>query len=87
MTKVWEILKHEWVKQVWVNPSNAETAFVQSTRHRSFLKPSKPSHDGMHWITLSEYSQMSTHVPRFQSFFSFFASFCDGQISHQQHRG
>ena len=30
---------------------------------------------------------MSTHVPRFQSFFRFFASFCIGQISHQQHKG
>ena len=27
---------------------------------------------------------MSTHVPGFQSFLRFFASFCIGQISHQQ---
>ena len=26
---------------------------------------------------------MSTHVPGFQSFFRFYASFCIGQISHQ----
>ena len=38
-------------------------------------------------ITLAEYTQMSTHVPGFQSFFRFFASFCIGQISHQQHKG
>ena len=36
---------------------------------------------------LAEYSQMSTHVLGFQSFFSFFAYFCNGQISHQQHKG
>ena len=30
---------------------------------------------------------MSTHVLEFQSFFRFFASFCIGQISHQQHKG
>ena len=30
---------------------------------------------------------MSTHVPGFQSFFRIFASFCIGQISHQQHKG
>ena len=30
---------------------------------------------------------MSTHVPVFLSFFSIFATFCIGQISHQQHEG
>ena len=37
---------------------------------------------------LAEYCQMSTgtHVPGFQSFFSFFASICNSQISHQQHK-
>ena len=32
-------------------------------------------HVGIHWKALAEYSQMSTHVPGFESFFSFFASF------------
>ena len=32
-------------------------------------------------------TQMSTHVPGFQSFFIFFASFCIGQICHSQHTG
>ena len=36
-----------------------------------FWKPSKPCHVGIHWIALAEYSQMSTHVPGFQSFFRF----------------
>ena len=30
---------------------------------------------------------MSTHLPGFQSFFRFFASFCIGQISHHQLKG
>ena len=30
---------------------------------------------------------MSTHMPGFQASFSLFASFCIGQISHQQHKG
>ena len=30
---------------------------------------------------------MSTHLPGFQWFFTFFASICIGQVSHQQHRG
>ena len=38
-----------------------------------FWKPSKPCHVGIHWKTLAEYSQMSTHVPvMFQSFFMWF---------------
>ena len=55
--------------------------------HKDFLKPSKPGHFGIHWIALAEYSQMSTHVPGFQLFFCFFASFCIGKISRQQHKG
>ena len=31
-------------------------------------KPSKPCHLGIHWIALAEHSQMSTHIPGFQSF-------------------
>ena len=30
---------------------------------------------------------MSTHLPGFQSFSRLFASFCNDQISHQQHKG
>ena len=36
-----------------------------------FWKSSKPCHVGIHWIALAEFSQMSTHVPRFQSFSRF----------------
>ena len=38
---------------------------------------------GIHWNSLVEHSQMSTHVPGFQSFSRFF---CFGQIGHQQHK-
>ena len=46
----------------------------------------KPCHVGIHWIALTEYFHMSTHVhvPGFQSFWGFFASFRIGKISHQQ---
>ena len=40
--------------------------------HKDFWKPSKPYHVGIHWMALAEHSQMSTHVPGFQPFFSFF---------------
>ena len=55
--------------------------------HKDFLKQSKPCHVGTHCISLTEFSQMSTHVPGFQPLFSFFESFCIGKISHQQHKG
>ena len=35
-------------------------------------------HVGIHWIALAEHPQMSTYVPAFWSFFSFFASFSIG---------
>ena len=63
-----------------VNPSNAEATFIQSTRMQRFW------HVGIHWKALAEYSQMSTYMPGFRSFFRFFASFCVDKISHQQHK-
>ena len=54
---------------------------------KDFWKSSKPCHVGTHWKALAEYSQMSTHLLGFRWFFSFFASFCISQISHQQHKG
>ena len=39
---------------------------------KGFWKPSEPCHVGIHWIALAEPSQMSTHMPGFQSFFRFF---------------
>ena len=64
-----------------LNSSNAEATFFQSTEGgKHFRKPSKAYHVGIHWIALAEYSQMSTHVPGFQTFFRFFALFCIGQI-------
>ena len=70
-----------------VNPSNADATFVQSKGRKDFRKSSRPCHVGIPWIALTEYPQMSTHVPGFQSYFNSFKSFCIGQISHQQHKG
>ena len=67
-----------------VNTSNSETTFVLSTHNaflskaqgwKDFLKPTKPCHVGIHWIALTEYSHMSTHVPGFQSFYRFLHHF------------
>ena len=38
------------------------------------------------WLSTT-YSQISTHMLGFWTFFRFFASFCIGQNSHQQHKG
>ena len=55
---------------------------------KDFWITSQPCHVGIHKIVIGKYSQMSTHVQGFQSlFYSFFASFCIDQISHQQHKG
>ena len=48
-----------------VNPHAAEATFVQSKIMQNLSKPSKPCHDGIHWIALAEYSQMSTHLSGF----------------------
>ena len=42
---------------------------------KDLWKPSKPSHPGIHWIALTECSHMSTHLPRFQSFYRFLYHF------------
>ena len=54
---------------------------------KDFCKSSKPCQCGIHWKALAEYSQVSTHLPWFQLSFSFFALFCIGKVSHQQHKG
>ena len=46
---------------------------------KDFWKLCKTYHVGIHWIALAEFSQMSTHVPGFRSFYRFFASFCIGK--------
>ena len=41
----------------------------KAQKRKDFRNPSKPCHVGTHWIALAEHSQMSTHLPGFQSFF------------------
>ena len=64
-----------YIHTLCINPSNAMATFVQSTIMQIFLKPSKPCHVGIHWRALAEHSQMSTHLPRFQSFLGFLYHF------------
>ena len=56
---------------MWIlNPSNAEATFRPKYNDTKIFEknPSKPCHVGIHWIALTEYSQMSTHMPGFQLF-------------------
>ena len=46
-----------------------------SSNAQKCKKKSEPSHVGIHKKALAEYYQMSTHVPGFQAFLSFFSSF------------
>jgi len=50
-------------------------------------KISKPCYVDIYWKALAECFQMSTNLPGFLSFSSFFAFFYFEQISHQQQKG
>ena len=69
---------HEWVNPIILRllPSKAKGC-------KDYWKPPKPCHVRIHWKALTVHFQISTHVPRLQSFFRFSASFCIGQYSHQ----
>ena len=55
---------------------------------RIFEKTSKPWRVGITWIALEKYSQMSTHLPGFQSLIiRFFVLFCIEQFNHHKHKG
>ena len=61
-----------------LSPSHAKAPLRPKDKDAGMLvlrKPSKPCDVGIHWKALAEYSQMSTHLPGFRSFFSVFASF------------
>ena len=60
---------------------------LQMLRRKGIWKPSQPCHVGIHWKAPANNSQIRIHVPVFQWFFSFFASFYIWRIGHQQHKG
>ena len=55
----------------WLNHPMRRLLSSKGQGCKVFWKPYKPCHVGMHWIALTEYSQMSTHVPGLQSSLSF----------------
>ena len=44
----------------------------KAQERKDVLKPSKSNHVGTHWIAVAEHSQISTHLPGFQSFLHHF---------------
>ena len=70
-----------------LNPSNAEATFVQNTRMQRFVKTIWILScwcllDSSHWVLSDEYQYAMVSV-----IFTFVASFCNGKISHHQHKG
>ena len=69
-------LPRQLLEALGFNPSNAARLLSSKPQGcKDLWKPSKPCHVGIHWRAPTEYSQMSTNVPRFQSFFSFLHHF------------
>ena len=71
-----------------LNTSYAEATFVQNTRPQRFLKTIETlscwySLDSSRQVLSDEYPFTRVSI----IFFMFFASFCNGQISDQQHKG
>ena len=60
---------------VKINPCNAEAIKFRPNKDAKIFENSKPCHVGIHCIALTKYSEMSTHVPAFQSFSAFLHHF------------
>ena len=80
----WCLLKGPAMIRTLLTSSMLRLLSSKAQRSKDFWKPSNPCHVGINWIALTEYSQMSTHLLGFQSFF---ASFCIGHKGQQQHWG
>ena len=80
--RVLNLYLDQLAEMLWVsiNPPKHKDAKI-------FENHLNPYNVGIHLIAPAEYSQINTHVLGFQSFFRFSAPFCNGQISHQQHKG
>ena len=57
----------------WLYPSNAEATSSKAKGCKDIWKPRKPYHVGIHWIALTEYTQMSTMCQGFSHFSGSFA--------------
>ena len=53
----------------------------KAQRPKDLWKQANPCHVGIHWKALADFSQMSTHVSGFRSFFRFFASFVFAKVA------
>ena len=61
-----------FIKWIWGRMVNTCRLNPYSAEAKDFWKPSKPYHIGIHWIVLTENTQMSTQLPGFQPFFKGF---------------
>ena len=63
----WPMYSH--TNDVLLNLPMLRLLSSNAQERKYFWKPSKPCHVGIHWITLTEYSQMSTHMSGFMHYF------------------
>ena len=87
---MWETIESPVVAPVQVRAGDLTLPMLgllssKSQERNACRIPSEPSLAGTHWKALAEYFQMSCQG--FSYFSGFFTSFCNGQISHQQHKG
>ena len=73
------ILSDSWLHGSFFEPFQCWDYFCQKHKNaKIFQNHLNTVMLEIHWIVLAEYSQMSTHVPGFRSFFRIFASFYIG---------
>ena len=72
-------LSIKWFEKKFSTLSSLLSSKAQGCKY--FWTPSKPYHIGIHWITLAEFSQMSAHLPAFQSFLSFLHHFVMAKLA------
>ena len=65
-------LYFKWFSNLWLTLPMLRLLSTKTKGSKDFWKPSKPCCVGTHWISLTEYSQMSTHLPGFRPYFSVF---------------
>ena len=80
----WNWSSSEYLRYLvyWLDALQSVTLIILPDLHIFWEKnTSKPCHVGNHWIALTECSQMSTHVPGFQSFFRFLHHFVMAKLA------
>ena len=71
----WKNTRYTLIQAAFLTLPMLRLLSCKAQGRKDFWKPSKPCHIGIHWIALTEYSQMSTHITGFHSFLGFSHTF------------